>query len=352
MNKILILGGTGAMGSYLVSHLSKQYDCYVTTRQQLVSKSPNIHYIQGNAHEETFLFKLLDKEWYAIIDFMIYTTADFKKLINRFLGATSQYVYISSARVYSNVDSVITEQSPRLIDSCTDDVYLSTDEYALAKGRQENMLFNSGNNNWTIIRPYITYSDYRLQLGPMEKEHWLYRALQGRPIVMPRDISEKTTTLTFGNDVASGIASIIGKDDAKGQAFHITCPHSLKWKDVAEIYSDALSSIVKCRVPICYVDRWTKRLGGGMYQVKYDRLYDRQFDSSKIAKFVDVNSFIPVTDGLTHCLRNFCNHPSFHPISFASEGYKDRLCLCRTPFGEIRDIKNKIKYFLTRYIIK
>ena len=89
-----------------------------------------------------------------------------------------------------------------------------------------------------------------------------------------------------------------------------------------------------------------------MYQVKYDRLYDRRFDNSKISKFIDVNSFKSEAEGLTECLRNFCNHPSFHPISFASEGYKDRLCSCHTPFGEIRDLKNRIKYFLTRYIIK
>ena len=53
----------------------------------------------------------------------------------------------------------------------------------LTKALQENLLRASGYKNWTIVRPYITFSDIRLQLGVYEKEQWLYRALQGRAIV-------------------------------------------------------------------------------------------------------------------------------------------------------------------------
>ena len=67
----------------------------------------------------------------------------------------------------------------RLLDVSHDSIYLKTDEYALAKARQEDILRKSGKNNWTIIRPYITYSESRLQLGVLEKEAWLYRALKG-----------------------------------------------------------------------------------------------------------------------------------------------------------------------------
>ena len=56
-----------------------------------------------------------------------------------------------------------------------DEEYLKTDEYALSKARQEDILHRSGKNNWTVIRPYITYSEIRLQLGVLEKELWLYR---------------------------------------------------------------------------------------------------------------------------------------------------------------------------------
>lgn len=74
--------------------------------------------------------------------------------------------------------------------------YVQSDEYAIAKAKQEDILRNSDFKNWTIVRPYITYSDERLQLGFFEKELWLYRAIKGKTIIFPSDIYEKTTTLT------------------------------------------------------------------------------------------------------------------------------------------------------------
>ena len=56
--------------------------------------------------------------------------------------------------------------------------------------------------NWTIIRPYITFSDARLQLSCLEKEYWLKRVLDNKPIVFSKDLANKTTTFTCGNDVA------------------------------------------------------------------------------------------------------------------------------------------------------
>ena len=46
-------------------------------------------------------------------------------------------------------------------------------EYAIAKAKMENLLKKPSKKNWTIIRPYITFNDNRLQLGTLEKEMWL-----------------------------------------------------------------------------------------------------------------------------------------------------------------------------------
>ena len=102
------------------------------------------------------------------------------------------------------------------------------------------MLINSTKKNWTIIRPYITYSEERLQLGVLEKEAWLYRAMHNRPIVSSADINNKVTTLTYGFDVAKGINAIIGQEAAFGEAFHITSSGSITWNNVLEIYTNVL----------------------------------------------------------------------------------------------------------------
>ena len=224
MNKsILLLGGTGAMGNHLVQILSDDgYEVYVTSRTPRESNLRTT-YLLGNAHDDAFLDSLLVlREWDAIVDFMIYNSTEFAHRVNRLLTACKQYVFLSSSRVYADSKEPITENSPRLLDVCTDAEYLLTDEYALSKAREEDILLTSHHKNWTIIRPYITYGEFRLQLGVLEKDYWLYQALHNRTIVFSKDIASKVTTLTYGYDVARGIAAILGKEEALSEIFHIT----------------------------------------------------------------------------------------------------------------------------------
>lgn len=171
---------------------------------------------------------------------MSYSTAQFSKRYEAILSSTDQYIFLSSARVYAQSDKPLTEGSPRLLDVCHDADYLITDEYALAKARQEDLLRNSGKNNWTIIRPYITYSEYRLQLSCLEKESWLYRALHGRTIVISNDLLSRKTTFTYGEDVASGIVSVIGNCESLGKSYHITNNEAHTWEEILSIYLTAI----------------------------------------------------------------------------------------------------------------
>ncbi len=102
---------------------------------------------------------------------MLYTTEEFKLRYDLYLNSTAQYVFLSSSRVYAESKTPIKEESPRLLDVCTDEAYIATDEYAIAKARQEYILKKSERRNWTVIRPYVTFSEIRLQLSPLEKCH-------------------------------------------------------------------------------------------------------------------------------------------------------------------------------------
>lgn len=180
--KILVLGGTGAMGAPVVQILADRNNhVVVTTRQNKKSQNKNIQFVQGDAHDLNFVRGLLDKVYDAVIDFMIYTPDEFMTFSKLYMEKSRQYVFLSSARVYADSpEERITEDTPRLLDITKDEQYLATNEYALAKAREENMLMESGFNNFTIIRPYITYYNNRLQLGVFEKEIWLQRALDGK----------------------------------------------------------------------------------------------------------------------------------------------------------------------------
>ncbi|MCL2328094.1 MAG: NAD-dependent epimerase/dehydratase family protein [Bacteroidetes bacterium] len=352
--KVLVLGGTGAMGIHLVQLLKEQgVETFVTSRRRIQSNE-NVHYLQGNAQDETFLQECLQMhQWDTIVDFMIYHTQTFKERVDLLLNSTKQYIFLSSARVYAGSEQPITETSARLLDVSHDADYLATDEYSLTKARQEDILKNSGRKNWTIIRPYITYSENRFQLGVLEKEEWLYRALHGRTIVFSSDIMQKTTTLTYGFDVAKGIASVIGKAGALGECFHITQPESIQWSEVLNVYLSVLEKHAAFRPKVLLQDlnnfsEW--RTGTSQYQIRHDRLYNRVFDNAKISQYIDAKSFTNTQAGLQHCLETFLKNPKFSWTDWKVEARKDRITKEKTPLSEITGIKQKVKYFVYRYL--
>lgn len=196
--KVLVLGGTGAIGGH-VCRLLAEAGWHVTcsTRSDRFSSKANISYIKGNAKDRAFLDELLRERWTAIVDFMVWSTQEFRQCCQALLSATDQYVFTSSYRVYSD-SPVITEESPRLLDTLDDQAYLQTDEYALCKARCENALFESDTNNWTIVRPTITYDGSgRFQLGVHESRTWLWRALNRIPVPMPDEMLEKQATISW-----------------------------------------------------------------------------------------------------------------------------------------------------------
>lgn len=350
---VLLLGGTGAMGNHLVQILKeKDFEVFVSSRSDRKSHD-NVTYIKGNAHDDVFLESLLSqRNWDVIVDFMIYSSAEFSNRVDKLLKSCKQYVFLSSSRVYADSSEPITESSPRLLDVCKDEEYLKTDEYALSKAREENILMASNLKNWTIIRPYITFSEIRLQLGVLEKDYWLYQALHGRTIVFSKDIASKITTLTYGYDVARGIASILGKEGAYGEAFHITVNENHTWQDIFELYMKVIEETTgrKPKVRMLELNPRVK-IKGHAWQVIYDRYFNRRFDNSKIGQYINVSTFKPTLEGLESCLREFIKNPTYRITGWGQFAMYDRITGEWTPLSEIPSLKNKIKYLLRRTVL-
>ena len=349
--RVLVLGGTGAMGEHLVQLLAdEKIETYVTSRKKLDSFG-TVQYIQGNAHDEVFITHLLQEKFDVIIDFMVYTTLEFANKVDSYLNNTDQYIFLSSARVYANSDKPLTEDSPRLLDVAQDKEYLKTDEYALAKARQEDLLINNKNRNWTIIRPYITYSNIRLQLGVLEKEDWLYRALYGHKVLFPIDLMEKKTTLTYGYDVALGIKSVIGKENTLSNAFHITQDNSITWSNVWKLYKETIRDNTETEplIMLCDMNQF-ENVHKGHYQIHYDRMYDRVFSNDKIKQYLDTSSFTQSELGIKKCLSELISNLSNlkEMIRYGSEGSKDRITKEYWKFSDIPSLKKKLKYTIRR----
>lgn len=354
MKKVLLLGGTGAMGKALVDLLDKtQMEVYVTSRK--AHTSDTLHYIQGNAHDIEFLDSLLEMEaWDSIVDFMNWKLEEFQVIAQKILPKTKQYVFISSARVYAQVDGLITEDSPRLLDVCDDADYVASNEYAIAKAKEENLLIQSDYRNWTIVRPSLTYNDNRMQFALWEKEEWLYRALQGRSIIFPKNMMNVKTTMSHGRDVSAAIAKLVCNEAAYGETVHIAGAKSMTWAEILDVYVQAIKDNTGKEVKVHYIEDWQaiSKKCCRFYQAKYARIVDRQFSSEKIMQLTNNEVyFVSPEEGLTECIKSFLDSDAnFNTISWRIEAICDSIAGEKTKLKEFHSAKRKCAYLVMRYL--
>lgn len=312
MRKVLILGGTGAMGTFLVEILNQtnEWKIIVTSRSDHSTEYSNVKYIKGNARDKAFLEKICNNNQFdAIVDFMNYDYDEFRDRVSILVNASKHYIFLSSSRVYDYSNKPLVESDNRLVDTSEDKKFLKTQRYALRKARQEDVLQCLENKNWTIIRPYITYSNLRLQLGVYEKEQWLYRLLNGKGLIIRKEILDKYTALTYGSDVAYGISKILCKKLAYRESIHIVTEETMKWREILNLYLDVIEEELEKRPMIYESDNIEKieELFEGGYNTKYDRLWDRKFDNQKANKICGSINYLNMRQGLRKCLKEFIN---------------------------------------------
>jgi len=344
MKRVLLLGGTGAIGVYLSKALvRKGFEVMVTSRKDR-SFSDGITCVNGDARNTSFLAETLHRlHPDAVVDFMIYSTHEFLDRRDLLLAGTSHYLFLSSYTVFAN-SPVITEESPRLLDTIQNDAFLRSDDYPLRKARCENLLRESLHKNWTIVRPGITYSQSRFQFGCLEADTVCYRSFQGKPVVIPAELLDRRTTLTWAGDVGEMISRLIFKEAAMRQTYNVTTSENHSWREVADIYAGLIGLTYK-EIPL---EQYCLICGDA--PVLYDRMYDRVLDNSKILKVTGmVSSELKVLrEGLACELERFKANPSYEKFSYSQNGLMDRLCgtYSHIPRCCVRD---RLSYWRARY---
>ncbi len=298
--KALVLGGTGAMGVYLVPELAAMgYEVKVVSFDDVISENPLISYFKTDAKNIDNLKELLKGEFDVIVDFMIYSTEEFKERYDILLKNTAHYIYLSSYRVYAGNETPITENTSRLLDVSDDKDFLSTEDYSLYKARQEDILQNSEYDNWTIVRPAITYSKYRFQLVTLEAPVVVARALKGLPVVLPEEALSAQATMSWAGDVAKMFSRLILNQSAYRECFTLATAEHHTWGEIAEYYKE----FIGLKYVAADTEDYLKIMGGHAgvrYQLAYDRLFQRIVDNSKVLQATGLKQedFMPLRSGL------------------------------------------------------
>lgn len=302
--KILVLGGTGAMGVYLVPELLRMgYLVDVVSLDDVKSDNPALTYRVGNARDENVIRPILEEGHYdGIVDFMIYSTELFSKRYQLLLDNTKHYIYLSSYRVYADEQHPITESAPRLLDVSKDEEMLATDTYALAKARQEDILSASSYRNWTAIRPAITFSKRRYQLVTMEANTVVVRARAGKPLILPAPARYVQATMTWAGDMAKMISRLLFNDAAYGERITVSTSEHRTWDEIASYYKELIGLEVMWIDEMDYlrIVNPDHPMRDARWQLEYDRMYDRIVDNSKVMRICGMkqSDLTPIHDAL------------------------------------------------------
>ena len=280
--KILLLGGTGNISAECAALLHERgHEIMIVSR----GRSPVPDKYRALCVDRKDLTAMraalngLRPE--VVINFLGYELTDVQSDMALFEGVARQYIFISSATVYSKPPARLPIQEAAPLGN-------EWWDYAQKKLACEEWLMEQHERSGfpvTIIRPSHTYSK-RWIPNPVSSASYTIAARleQGKPIFVP-DEGENPWTLTAASHFALGLSGLVGMTEAVGEAFHITSDEVLSWNQIYAEIAAALgvSSPQVLKIPTDFICQAAPHLTGNL---KGDKAHPGVFDNSKIRRFV------------------------------------------------------------------
>lgn len=325
--KLLFVGGTGIISSACAElAAARGHELFILNRS-ISMKHPlpdGVTLLKGDVHaDEAHLASLMaDHHFDAIVDYIAFTPNDIERDLRLFRDRTGQFFFISSASAYQKPvkNYLITEETP------LENPYW---EYSRNKIACEDLLMKEYRENGfpvTIIRPSLTYGPSQI---PFCVGSWLHpwtvidRMRRGKKIIIPGD-GMSLWVLTWNADFAKGLAGLLGKNQAIGEAFQITSDEVLNWDQIyLEAYQALGLSPNAIHIPSDFIVRFDDHALGSLIGDKSNSVV---FDNSKIKRFVpDFKCEVKWAEGLRRSLAWFDAHSEFQTIDSKANELWDRI---------------------------
>ena len=304
MKKVLLIAGGGTLGTYTAKELlNKGCAVDVICLEDYTSNSPKLRYFKAKADLNYLTEFLKDKYYDGIVNFIHYYVPEMYKPVHKLLTSkTDQLIFLSSYRVYAESKQPLTEEAPFLADVVEDEEFLKSEDYAVPKAICEKFLREeSGTENWTVVRPVISFSDKRFDLVTVSGHEIIDAARSGKTVILPEAAKNLTAGLDWAGNSGKLIANLLFKKECLGEAYTVSSGQNLTWGEVADIYTRLTGVNFRWADTEEYVS--TGHGGNGLF---YDRLYDRAVDNTKILKATGFKKedFTSIEDGIKIELNN------------------------------------------------
>lgn len=298
--KILLIGGGGTLGTYTADELLRLgFSVDIICPEEKLSNNSALRFYREYATQE-FLEKLLSQNRYdGIVNFIHYTSLEAYKPIHRLLSANTEHlIFLSSYRVYADLQHPITETAPQLYDVVSDEDFLENEDYAVPKSKCERFIREESNKlNWTVVRPVISFSERRFDIVFAHLPETIKNHITtGKPLLLPEVTKNITAGLDWAKNSGKLIANLLLKEKALGEAFTVSSAQNLKWCEVADMYTEF------CGIKFQWIktEEYYRDSEKLPWIFKYDRVFDRKIDNSKILGVTGLNAcdFSSINEGI------------------------------------------------------
>ena len=238
--KVLLIAGGGTLGTYAAKELLRQgCSVDVVCPEEKTSDDDRLRFYRGYATMDYLKELFGEKRYDGIVNFLHYTKVENYKPYHKLLSEnTDHLIFLSSYRVYADLQHPITEEAPLLADVIRDDEeFLRTEDYALPKTACERFIREeSGTANWTVVRPVISSSERRFDLVTLSGHEILDAAAAGKTLLLPEVTRDLTAGVDWAGNTGRLIASLLFRENALREAYTVSSAQNLTWGAVADIY--------------------------------------------------------------------------------------------------------------------
>jgi len=231
------------------------------------------------------------------VNFIHYPDIEEYKPVHKLLTDNTEHlIFLSSYRVYADMEHPITENAPLLLDICEDKEFLENEKYAVSKAKAEKFICNESNTkNWTVVRPVISFSQSRFDIVTISERV----VLEHKKVYLPKSVKNVTAGLDWSGNSGKLIANLLFKKEAFGEAYTISSAQNLTWGEVADLYTELAGTEFE------WIDtnEWLSDdnyIKNSYWAAVYDRFFDRKIDNSKVLKATGLNrkDFKSIKEGL------------------------------------------------------
>lgn len=302
MKNVLLIAGGGTLGTHTARELLRLgHKVDILCLEDRTSNRENLTYHKGYATLENLKTLFEKKHYDGIVNFVHYVDVDAYRPIHRLLMEnTDHLIFLSSYRVYADEQHPVTESAPQLLDVSDDADFVAREDYAIAKARGEKFLRSeSAGEQWTIVRPVISFSWRRFDLVTHGFHYPIECAKGGKPILLPESAKRLRAGVDWAGNSGKLIANLLFKKEAIGEAYTISTAQNLTWQQVAALYEKLLGAKIEYISDKEFGDIFHPTPESG-WRYWYDRMFDRDIDNSKVLQATGLKKedFLSIEEGL------------------------------------------------------